>query len=146
MILIRELLDNPYHVTFFNNGWAAKFTTSKGIPYFIRFDPDHDLDIDFPENVEVSFFAQDKNRNTFLNIIDTGDAAKVFSTVIWSIREFLDKYHSSIWYILVSAKETSRVKLYQTLVETLTKKYRYKFVGKKNIGGLTYFIVDVKNR
>ena len=122
---MRELLNNPYPFAFYNNGWVAKFSTEKGIVYKVVFsDNSKNQFVPFEkyrDAVEVYFAALDERGVPFYRVLNTGDAPRIFSTVVNVIKDFFKEEHPSVKHLSFSAAEPSRIKLYKIMIDVLCR-------------------------
>jgi len=88
------------------------------------------------------------------SVTGTGNEFKVFSTVVKIVKIFLNElkrdgveFERIKFY--ASKTEPSRIKLYEKLVKTLTKKYNLSYEIIKNLHGNVYFYlipISFKNK
>ena len=117
---LREVLDKPYKWKWGLDKEFATFTTRVGDIYTIDFyesytDDDNTIfDITFSRN-------KDKDSDIDMSITGTGDSFRVFATVKEVIKDFLNyiKKRDDFKAIMYSAKEKSRIRLYDTLSKKL---------------------------
>lgn len=147
ILILRELLDNPYRykVTYqaYNedNGsfiYHASFETDEGIPYRVEITDNEMLAGMSKQYAMVLFMIEDDSVpfSQRTGITDTGNAPRIFSTVIEIIKEFArDKMRD--WDIdgfSFSAKEPSRRKLYRRLANMLKGEIGLSYVDELSLG------------
>lgn len=109
--LTTEALDSSYPYEFKNN--AYYFATEQGNEYKVSFNGD--------KKVEVSFVTRDKTGNIKDTITGTGDAQKVFGTVIEIVKDYVGQHNPEIILFAAISSAPSRVKLYNTLANKVSK-------------------------
>jgi hypothetical protein len=129
-MLMSEGFDKPYRYSFSNAPTsryevAADFTTDAGIKYEVMFETseysDGAWDLAF-EMVDAKKHSKNPTEGgwfTGLGITRTGDAFRVFATVIAIFKDFLEKYEPNKVYF--SATEKSRKDLYAAMIKRLPR-------------------------
>ena len=119
-----ELFNKPYDVEWLtdikhSNIIRAQFTTDSGSTVKVTFTERENLvNIIFG----TSYFDPDLERTVAsFSISGTGDAPRIFATVLSVIETYCKKYNPD--YIFFSAHEPSRVKLYNAMIRILSKDY-----------------------
>lgn len=119
-----ELFDKPYSVEWLKdskqvNIIRAQFTTDSGSTVRVTFTQRENL-------VNILFgtsYVDPELRRTVssFSISGTGDAPRIFATILSSIETYCKNYDPD--YIFFSAHESSRVKLYNTMIRILRTDY-----------------------
>jgi hypothetical protein len=108
-----------------------------GLQYVVRFD---DNKIGY---YSFEFFLRGSDHGGY-SVTGTGNEFKVFSTVVKIVKIFLNELkREGVEFkrikFYASKTEPSRIKLYEKLVKTLTKKYNLNYEIIKNLHGNVYF-------
>lgn len=83
------------------------------------------ISVDFvPISRELDAIDIEFTRGGSHDITGTGDAERVFATVINAIKTYLEKFHRPDW-VIFSGKEDSRFRLYHRLVTRFAGKFGY---------------------
>lgn len=126
---LNELMDQPYRfMTLGSLRGKAKyaFETDAGNVYIV--------DIVYPEGeATVGFGLKDlKSTGRLDKVQGTGDAMRVFSTVIAIVKQFVDKAQLPKIHFDAASNEPSRVKLYQRMAMSADRVLPdYTFVGQE---------------
>lgn len=134
-VRIDELLDQPYEWewTISNSvGRIAEFQTSNDT---IEVTLSKGQDTDGTEITDIMF----ESRSGGLNITNNGNAFKIFATVADVTRAFFKD--TSLTPIRFSAKESSRIKLYQRLAKMIANELLWK-VRTVQKDSNTYFYIE----
>ena len=109
--MTNEALDSSYPYEFKNNNYY--FSTEAGNDYKVMFSG--------TKKVEVSFVTRDKTGQIKDTITGTGDARKVFGTVIEIVKEYASQHSPEIIIFSAANDAPSRIKLYNTLATQVGK-------------------------
>ena len=115
---IHESLDNPYPITWARGDFDDYDATAKlddGTPLNIMFNFNDLL------NTWIVLFDRD---NTY-EITNTGDASRIFATVVAATREFIAQEHPDRLSFHAEKNELSRIKLYNKLVQRYAEPWGY---------------------
>jgi len=79
---------------------------------------------------DIQFYLDTNSRNKkdSVGILGTGDAQRIFATVLVIMKDFL-KREDNPQIIVFMASEKSRKKLYDRMVKTFVSKFGYKWIG-----------------
>ena len=118
---IQELFTQPYDWNWFsqsNEEAIAHFSTGK-VDYSVNFTRNF-----YPDSEQTEWFvefAASTPQGRSYSITKTGDAAQVFATVLDIIKQFKKSHPKQ--FLLFSAEEPSRQKLYLSLIKKLSSSY-----------------------
>lgn len=125
---LNEILNKPYDMRVKSSdhlNWAATFRTDDNIDYVIYIENNYsEWEVIFKIN-SITALRMDKSP---IGILNTGDAFRIFATVLNFIQKFIEKIKPT--RIVFSAKEPSRKKLYSALVKKFSKKFDYDYTFK----------------
>lgn len=121
-MLLRELFDpnSAYQLAWLHG--QARFLTADGREIRISF---HDQNLSSTSLVEITFSARVNDpthgKSGTMGITGKGDAARIFGTVLQATHDYLAMNNPE--YIMFTADEPSRQKLYAHMVRRLAKSY-----------------------
>jgi hypothetical protein len=121
-MLLRELFDpqSAYQLSWQHG--QARFLTADNREIRVSF---HEHTLGTADLVEITFNVRvrslDSNRVTTMGITGGGDAPKIFGTVLQAINDYVSMNDPE--YIMFTADEPSRRKLYTHMVRRLAKTY-----------------------
>jgi hypothetical protein len=128
-MLLYEVFDQPdeWKVTDHQDDFLEVVFTIGSIGYTFRASAVHDNEGDMiqPPHFDIEFYAQvpsEKNPDKSYGVTRTGNQQRLFATVVDIMREFIKEYNPDV--ISLSAKEPSRMKLYQRMLSTLLPDWR----------------------
>jgi hypothetical protein len=131
---LNEVLNKPYDLRVTSTdhlNWSARFTTDDNIDYAIYIENDYSAwEVTFKANA-MDAAKMDKSP---VDILNTGNAFRVFATVLYFVQKFIEKIEPQ--RITFSAKEPSRQKLYSALIKKFSRKLGYSATSK----GSTFFM------
>lgn len=118
------------------------FTTEDKLLYSVTID-------NLPGNRSRIAFSATKQDQPFpkFGVTGSGDAFKVLATVVEIIKKYVDEHHPAT--IFFSAKEPSRVKLYDSILKKLDRAlpdYELTSKGPGYEAGTTYYYLKLKNQ
>ena len=99
---------------------VAKAIDSKGRELEIIFSPTTFFRAKMQDIVEITFMRDNKS-----NLTGWGEGVKIMNTVLLAIKEYMETIHYPK-YVLFSAREPSRQRLYARLIERLSNEFGYK--------------------
>lgn len=121
-MLLRELFDprSAYQLEWRHN--QARFLTADNREIRVSF---HDQNLSTTSLVEITFSARVNDpthgKSGTMGITGKGDAPRIFGTVLQAISDYLSQNHPE--YIMFTADEPSRQKLYSHMVRRLAQQY-----------------------
>lgn len=119
---LRELFDpqSAYNIEWHHG--QARFSTEDGRQIRVSF---HDQNLSSTSLVEITFSARVDDplhgKSGTMGITGLGDAARIFGTVLQSITDYLGQARPE--FIMFTADEPSRQKLYSHMVRRLARSY-----------------------
>lgn len=121
-----------------------KFTTESGIEYIVYLDPDTR---DEQVGLSVAFAAVDpKTGKATVDITQTGDAPRIFSTVYKIMRDYIAQHNPAFITFTAKNSEPTRVRLYNLIARQASKWFPnyQKALSKVSMGATIYKLVRAK--
>ena len=117
------------------------FNTDKGLTYFVGIGRGND-----EKNIHVSFWLYQPERRGLdrmnMEIANTGDARKVFATVIDITKKYVNEHNPN--RIIFTASENSRIRLYDAFVKRLDRELP-SYVATPKVQGMgAWFVLERK--
>ena len=129
---IIEIMDSPVPFTdkIESESYTADFTV-EGVKYYF----DANLDID-SWSISFTAYGKDDSQDGKTGITGTGNEFTVFATIIEIIEKFINHYNPrEFWF---SAKEKSRIKLYNVFAQKIVNKWDYEVDIDQGLKSISY--------
>lgn len=131
-MILAELFNDPYKwfwVDNYEDEFTAKFEVDDGSSYVVI---GYIKDPSPPDVWYIEFSRIEAGVEHYEHgITNTGDQLKIFATIIEILQSFLLERKDELFMISFSAKEPSRRKLYQRIINTLFSDWKQKVDGSQ---------------
>ena len=127
-----ELANKPYDLTVYDSGdhfVTYEFVSNNKVRYFININV-------YDEELDIEFEAGDTPIGKGQSVLNTGDAFRVFATVVEAMKQTMAKQTINKITFMSKKSEPSRVKLYDAFVKALPRFIPNFQFQEKNDGSL----------